>query len=425
MATLMIEGSHPLGGVITAHGAKNSALPLLAASLLCSSPVTLHACPLLSDVAASVAILQHLGCAVERQGETVSIVPPPTCRDTIPTALMHEMRSSIVFLGAMLAKNGEARLCFPGGCELGPRPIDWHLAALSRMGVTVTEQGGLLHCRVAKRLCGERIVLSFPSVGATENVLLAAVLAKGTTELHNAAREPEIVDLCRFLTACGARISGIGESVLYIEGVDRLHGCAYTVMPDRIEIATYLAAAAVTGGDVTVRRAEPSHLTAVLSAFEEAGCALTAKDSSIRLKAPAQLRRIKTVRTAPYPGFPTDAQAPLMAMLTRAAGTSVFVETMFDSRYKHVEPLVCMGARIKTEGRVAVVEGVSRLHGASVCCTDLRGGAALVVAALAAEGTTRIGRLCHLDRGYAALEQTLETIGGVVRRVDDVPPLCV
>lgn len=425
MATLMIEGNRPLYGEIAAHGAKNSALPLLAASLLCSSPVTLHACPQLSDVTASVAILRQLGCAAERQGDAVTVSPPPVCRTTIPASLMHEMRSSIVFLGAMLAKGGEARLCFPGGCELGPRPIDWHLTALRAMGVTIREQGGWLHCRVASRLRGARIVLPFPSVGATENVLLAAVLANGTTALHNAAREPEIIDLCRFLNGCGARIRGMGESVLYIEGVSRLHGGEYRVMPDRIEIATYLAAAAVTGGDVTVHGADASHLAAVLDAFEEAGCALTVRENRIRLKAPAVLRRIKMLRTAPYPGFPTDAQAPFMAMLTKAQGTSVFAETMFDSRYKHVEPLICMGAHIKTEGRVAVVEGVRRLHGARVCCTDLRGGAALVVAALAAEGTTYIGRLNHLDRGYEALESTLESVGGRIRRIDGDPPILV
>lgn len=419
MAVLMIEGMHPLCGEIRAHGAKNSALPLLAASLLVSSAVTLHDCPSLSDVSASIAILRHLGCAVRREENTVTVVPDAGCAVTIPETLMREMRSSIVFLGAMLAKGGKAQLCFPGGCELGPRPIDWHLAALKRMGVRVEEQGGKLNCSVMGRLRGARIVLSFPSVGATENILLAAVLADGTTEIHNAAREPEITDLCRFLNMCGARIRGMGESVLYIDGVTRLHGCEYAVMPDRIEVATYLAAAAVTGGDVTVRNADPTHLTAVMSALEEAGCLLTTAGDVVRLQATKRLSRVKCIRTLPYPGFPTDAQAPLMAMLTKAAGTSVFVETMFDSRYKHVEPLTCMGARIKTEGRVAVVEGVSRLHGARVCCTDLRGGAALVVAALAAEGTTRIEKLCHLDRGYADLEETLVSVGAVARRVDE------
>ncbi len=420
MAVLKIEGTHPLCGELSVHGAKNSALPLLAASLLCSQTVTLHDCPSLSDVTASLAILRHLGCAVTRDGATVTVTPPPDgCKTTIPSSLMHQMRSSIVFLGAMLAKGGQAHLCFPGGCELGPRPIDWHLAALRRMGVRIVEQGGVLRCATDGRLHGARIVLSFPSVGATENVLLAAVLAVGTTEIHNAAREPEIIDLCCFLKACGARISGIGGDVLYIEGVSRLHGCEYAVMPDRIVAATYLSAAAITGGDLTVHNAPSPYLTAVLSAFEEAGCTLAVTPTAVRLKAPRRLSRVKSIRTLPYPGFPTDAQAPLMAMLTTAAGTSVFCETMFDSRYKHVAPLTCMGAHIKTEGRVAIVEGVRTLHGARVGCTDLRGGAALVVAALAAEGTTTIEKLCHLDRGYAALETTLESVGAVIRRVDE------
>ncbi len=417
MHTLVIQGKRPLNGMVQLHGAKNSALPLLAASMLASSPVIFDRCPPLSDVAASVSILQHLGCNTVRQGETVEIIPCDDCRDTIPEHLMREMRSSIVFLGAMLAKAGSAHLCFPGGCELGPRPVDLHLSALRQMGVVIREEGGTLHCSVPDGLRGAHITLSFPSVGATENILLAAVLAKGETVICNAAKEPEIVDLCRFLSACGARITGGGESIIRIEGVHRLIGCRYTVMADRIEAATYLAAAAVTKGDVTVCGANAAHMAALLTIYEEAGCTLVVKPNSIRLKAPERLRRVKTIRTMPYPGFPTDAQAPVMAMTAVADGTSVFVENIFDSRYKHVGELTRMGAHIKTEGRVAIVEGVRTLSGATVCCTDLRGGAALVVAALAAEGTTQIGRLCHLDRGYAALEQTLCRIGADVRRV--------
>ncbi len=416
MSKLVINGGRRLEGELTLHGAKNSALPLLAAAMLPSSPVILDRVPTLSDVHASAAILTHLGCTVHRDGDSMEIVPSPDCADHIPERLMREMRSSIVFLGAMLAKAGKARLCFPGGCELGPRPIDLHLQALRQMGVEVAEDGCALHCRAPKGLHGARIALSFPSVGATENVLLAAVLAKGQTVLSNAAKEPEIVDLCTFLNACGARIRGAGESVLHIEGVDRLIGCRYSVMPDRIEATTYLAAAAATGGSVTLNGAVPSHLTAVLSVFEEAGCTLHTSNAVIRLKAPARLSRVRVVRTMPYPGFPTDAQAPVMAMATVAAGTGVFIENIFDSRYKHVSELVRMGAQIKTEGRMAVVEGVPALHGAKVCCTDLRGGAALLVAGLAAQGTTEIGRLCHLDRGYVAPERMLTALGADIRR---------
>lgn len=417
MSKLVINGGRRLEGELTLHGAKNSALPLLAASMLPSSPVILDRVPMLSDVHASAAILTHLGCTVHRDGDSMEIIPLPDCADHIPERLMREMRSSIVFLGAMLAKAGQARLCLPGGCELGPRPIDLHLQALRQMGVEIVEDGCALYCHAPKGLRGARIALSFPSVGATENVLLAAVLAKGQTILSNAAKEPEIVDLCTFLNACGARIRGAGESVLYIEGVDRLIGCRYSVMPDRIEATTYLAAAAVTGGAITLNNAMPSHLIAVLSVFEEAGCTLHTSNAGIRLKAPERLSRVRTVRTMPYPGFPTDAQAPVMAMATVAAGTSVFIENMFDSRYKHVSELGRMGAQIKTEGRMAVVEGVSALHGAKVCCTDLRGGAALLVAGLAAHGTTEIGRLCHLDRGYVTPERELTALGAdIVRR---------
>ncbi len=416
MSKLVIEGSRTLRGELTLHGAKNSALPLLAASLLGDSPVVLTRCPPLSDVAASVSILRHLGCEVVTEGDCVEVRQGASCRSDIPEAQMREMRSSIVFLGAILARAGEAHLCFPGGCELGPRPIDLHLAALCQMGVTVREDGGTVHCRAPHGLHGATVTLSFPSVGATENVLLAAVLAQGETVLCNAAREPEIVDLCRFLNTCGARITGGGEGVIRIQGVRRLIGCRYEVMPDRIEAATYLAAAAVTGGELLLRGVQPLHLSAVLSVLEEAGCALLAKSDTVHLKAPQRLGRIRTVRTMPYPGFPTDAQAPIMAMAAVADGTSVFIENIFDSRYKHVGELRRMGACIKTEGRVAVVEGVKRLSGAKVSCTDLRGGAALVVAALAAEGRTEIDRLCHLDRGYAALEQGLCSLGACVVR---------
>ncbi len=417
MSKLMINGGRRLEGELALHGAKNSALPLLAATLLSSSPIILDRVPLLSDVEASAAILSHLGCTVHRDGDSVEVIPCDTCAEYIPERLMREMRSSIVFLGAMLAKAGRARLCFPGGCELGPRPIDLHLQALRQMGVRVAEDGCSLYCEAPKGLQGARIALSFPSVGATENVLLAAVLAKGQTVLSNAAKEPEIVDLCTFLNACGARIRGVGESVLYIEGVERLIGCRYSVMPDRIEAATYLAATAVTGGEITLKGAVPSHLTAVLSVFEEAGCTLHTCPDSIRLKAPSRLSRVRLVRTMPYPGFPTDAQAPVMAMTAFASGTSVFIENIFDSRYKHVSELVRMGAQIKTEGRMAVVEGAPSLHGGKVCCTDLRGGAALLVAALGAQGTTEIGRLCHLDRGYATPETVLTALGADIKRI--------
>ena len=285
------------------------------------------------------------------------------------------------------------------------------------MGVCVEENGGMLRCTAPRGLQGASITLSFPSVGATENILLAAVLADGETVLRNAAKEPEIVDLCRFLNACGAEIKGGGDSTIVVRGVDRLRGCTYAVMPDRIEAATYMAAAAITGGDITLHRAAAEDLSAVISVLREAGCVVETTDDDITLIAPTRLHRVKTIRTMPYPGFPTDAQAPLMAMLTKASGTSIFIENIFDSRYKHVDELARMGARIKAEGRVAIVEGVDRLHGARVSCTDLRGGAALMIAALAADGVSEIDALTHIDRGYADPERVLTSLGACVKRI--------
>lgn len=417
MAKLLLEGLHKLNGAVAIHGAKNSALPVLAATLLANGQCEVVNCPRLSDVAASAAILRGLGCQVDHRGDCVAVDSSGLCRCEIPDDLMREMRSSIVFLGAILARCGEAHMSFPGGCELGPRPIDLHLAALQKLGAVIEEDRGHLRCRAEGRLKGTDIALALPSVGATENVLLAAATAQGVTTLHNAAREPEIEDVCNFLNACGAHIRGGGGDVITIEGVEELHGCRHRVIPDRIEAATYMAAAAATGGTLVLRHMEPAHLSMVIPAFEEAGCRMTLWKNELLISAPPRLKRIRSVRTMPYPGFPTDAQAPVMAMACVAEGTSVFVENIFESRYKHAGELSRLGAKIKVEGRVAVVEGVPGLSGAPVECTDLRGGAALVVAALAAEGQTVITGLHHLDRGYEGLEDNLEAVGAVIKRV--------
>lgn len=416
MERLIVEGGHRLEGAVSIHGAKNAALPLLAATLLSPGVCELHNCPRLSDVAVSVRILRQLGAEVTVQEDVITVNAQAVGGHAVPDELMREMRSSIVFLGALLARCGEAELSFPGGCELGPRPIDLHLAALSRLGAQITESHGRLQARVAGRLRGATVSLPFPSVGATENVLLAAVTAAGTTVIHNAAREPEVADLCRFLCGCGARIHGIAESTLTVEGVERLHGCTYRVMPDRIETATYMAAAAATGGTVLLKNVDPETARPVFAAFEEAGCRLTLWPRELLIHAPARLRRVRTVRTMPYPGFPTDAAPPLLAMCCVADGTGVFVETVFESRYKYVGELNRMQACVKVEGRVAVVEGVPALSGAAVSCTDLRGGAALLVAALAAGGESAIGEVRHLDRGYESVETALSTLGATVRR---------
>ena len=418
MAKLVINGGRRLGGAVHIHGAKNSALPILAATVLVDGCCEIENCPKLSDVAAAVAILEHLGCRVTREEHTVVVDARGVCRGDIPDVLMREMRSSIVFLGAIAARTGGARLSFPGGCELGPRPIDLHVAALRQLGLHIREECGQLRCSSKGRLKGCAITLAFPSVGATENILLAAATAEGTTTIFNAAREPEICDLCAFLTACGARIRGGGESTIVIEGVEKLSGCTHRVIPDRIETATYMGAAAITGGSLLIKDVCPEHIRAITPVFEEMGCQLTSWEQEVLVSAPARLRRVKTVRTLPYPGFPTDAQALVMAMACAAEGTSVFIETIFESRYKHAGELMRLGARIKVEGRVAVVEGNAQLSGAPVECTDLRGGAALVLAALAAEGQTEITDLYHLERGYEALTECLCQVGASATLVE-------
>lgn len=418
MSRLIIEGKHRLNGAVTIHGAKNSALPVLAATLLARGTSEIHNCPLLSDVAASVRILRYLGCTVSRSDGCVTVDSTGLDRSDIPDALMREMRSSIVFLGAIAARTGEAHMSFPGGCELGTRPIDLHLSALRQLGMEIIEERGRLECRVKGRLKGTTIALAFPSVGATENILLASVTAGGTTSILNAAREPEITDLCDYLNHCGARISGAGESAITVEGVDVLYGCTHSVIPDRIETVSYMAAAAITGGSLTLKAVYPEHIATVLPAFEEAGCIIVPRRGELSINAPPRLHRVRTIRTMPYPGFPTDAQAPTMAMVCVSDGTSVFIENIFESRYKHAGELMRLGAGIKIEGRVAVVEGVERLSGAEVECTDLRGGVALVIAGLAADGITEVTQIHHIDRGYEKLVQNLSDIGAVIKRIE-------
>ena len=414
MSAYLVEGGRPLDGSVRIHGAKNSVLPILAACLLVPGECVVRNCPDLSDVTASLDILRHLGCAVRREGDAVIVdASAPTGWD-VPDDLMREMRSSVIFLGAVLGRMGQADLCAPGGCELGPRPIDLHLAAMRSLGAVIAEAGGGLHCTGGLR--GADIVFSLPSVGATENAMLAAVAAEGDTTITNAAREPEIVDLQQFLCAMGADVHGAGSSVITIRGGKRLHGGAYAVMGDRIVAATYLAAAASAGGTVEVTGVDWRHLSTVTAVLAEAGCTLTSTPERILLRCQAPLRGVRPVRTAPYPGFPTDAQAPLMAALCKGTGCSVFVENIFESRYRHVDELCRMGADIRVEGRVAVVYGVPRLHAAQVRSTDLRGGAALVVAALGAEGESIVTGIHHVERGYQDLPGDLRLLGASVRR---------
>ena len=419
MQKLVIRGEKRLSGEITVQGAKNSALPLLAGCVLCSGEVRLVNCPSLSDVFASCRILNCLGCKSRYRDNCVTVSAADIAGCAVPEDLMREMRSSIVFLGALLGRIGECELSFPGGCELGPRPIDMHLCALEQMGVKITEEYGVLCCECPHGLHGAKISLSFPSVGATENIMLAAVLAKGETVIYNAAREPEITDLGNFLNCCGARVSGHGTSTVIISGVSSLHGCEYEIMPDRIAAATYMSAAAITGGEIDLRNARACDMQAVIPVFEQMGCQLFTYENRIYINGKRPLTAVRTVRTMPYPGFPTDAQAVIMAALTKAKGTSVMVENIFCSRYRHVDELVRMGANIKTEGKVAVIEGVRTLRGARVRAFDLRGGAALVLAGLAAQGETEVENVCYIDRGYDDIETNLRSVGADISRVTE------
>lgn len=415
--SILTRGGNPLRGEICVQGAKNSTLPLLAAAVACRGETVLHNCPELTDVHVSARILRRLGCRCTRRDKTLIVDPDGMTRCDIPHELMREMRSSIVFLGAILARTGEASLSFPGGCEIGPRPIDLHLSAFRKLGVEIREEHGCLLCTAPHGITGGFVSLAFPSVGATENLLLAAATGNGTTVVANAAREPEIVDLARYLNQCGARIYGAGESCVIIEGVRTLHGCEYTVMPDRIVAATYMAAAAVTGGTVLLKKVNGSHLLPVLSAFEETGCVILQSDDELLIRAPERLQPVRHVRTMPYPGFPTDAQAPVMVMAALGDGTSIFVENIFESRYKHAGELNRLGAKIKVEGKVAVIEGVPELSGAPVSAQDLRGGAALVAAGLAAQGETQIMNPQYIDRGYERFEENLRSLGAEVYRI--------
>lgn len=417
MKKILIKGGKRLEGEIDLQGAKNSVLPVLAATFLCGEKSIVHNCPSIADVDTSIKILTALGCVCERNGKSLTVDPSNANGHKIPDDLMREMRSSVVFLGAVLGKMGKAVISSPGGCELGPRPIDLHLSALKKMGVTITEEHGLLLCEAKNGINGTEISLGFPSVGATENIILAAVLAKGLTVIHNAAKEPEISDLADFLNSAGARIYGGGSDTVYIHGVQKLTSTEHSIIPDRIVAATYMSCAAITGGDIVIKDAMPSHMTSILSVFRDTDCAITVTGKSIRINAGKKLLRVPTVRSLVYPGFPTDAGPLVIAMLTKAKGTSVFVENIFENRFRYVDELKRLGAKIETQGKIAIIDGVDTLSGATCKCTDLRGGAALITAGLCAGGDTIIDEIVHIERGYDDVVGTLKMLGADIEYV--------
>ena len=415
MNALHIRGGKRLAGEWRVHSAKNAILPIMAAAILTAEKTTLHDCPDLSDIRYMGDILQTLGCAVNRRPDSIVIDPQGLCSHEMPDGLSKKIRSSIFLMGPILARFGRATVTFPGGCEIGLRPIDLHLSGLRQLGVRIVEEGGMIHCDGGSMRAGN-VHFDYPSVGATENVMMASVLLPGTTVLHNVAREPEIVDLQQFLCAMGARVSGAGTHTITVEGVPRMHGVTYQPMPDRIVAGTLLAAAAATGGSVCLSNVHSADLGAVYAKLREMGCAIREQERAVWLESPGRLSAFHLLQTQPHPGFPTDMQAQMLTLAAAAKGTSVVVENVFENRFTHAGDLNRMGANVMINGRTAVIKGVERLYGARVTARDLRGGAALAIAGLAAEGETTIEHAELIDRGYERLEDMLAALGAQVCR---------
>ncbi|MBQ3053719.1 MAG: UDP-N-acetylglucosamine 1-carboxyvinyltransferase [Clostridia bacterium] len=415
MSTYVVHGGNLLTGEVRIGGAKNSVLPIMAASLLNLSQTKLLDCPNITDVDISIEILKHLGCSVHREGYTAEIDSSEINNFEIPLELMNKMRSSFIFLGAMLAIGGKAVCGYPGGCELGARPIDLHLKAFKKLGVRIKEKGGYISCDSSHfKAC--KVALDFPSVGATENIMLLACKQKGTTIIINAAREPEIKDLQNFLNSMGAHISGAGSSRIRIEGVPSLKSVKKRIMPDRIVAATMMFAVATTGGNITLKNVDCSHLESIIFLLKDCGAEIYTHCDSLDIKCVGRLKSPDTLQTMPYPGFPTDAQSQALASFTTMEGTSIVKETIFENRFNQTSELKKMGADITIGDRMAVIRGVPRLHGAHVYSPDLRGGAALVIAALGAEGKTIVDNIHYIDRGYDNLENMISSLGGDIIR---------
>ena len=419
MEKLIVKGGNRLVGAVKTSGAKNAVLPIIAASILGTTPSHLDEVPMLEDVHTISEVLNCLGLAVECSPEknVLDIDSTEITSYEAPYELVRTMRASFLVMGPLLARIGKARISMPGGCAIGARPIDIHLKGFEALGVKIEQGHGYIEASAPEGLTGTSIYFDFPSVGATENIMMAASLAEGTTILENAAEEPEIVDLANYLNKMGAKIRGAGTDTIRIEGVDKLHGADYTIIPDRIEAGTYMIAAAMTGGDIVVENVLPEHQKPLIAKLREAGAVVEEDIDKVRVIGKNPLKAV-SIKTLPYPGFPTDMQAQMMAMMVIAEGRSKVTETVFENRFMHVVELNRMGAQISTEGRSAVIDGPCKLTGCDVRATDLRAGAAMILAGLVAEGTTRIGDLHHIDRGYENIVAKLKNLGADIERVD-------
>ncbi len=420
MAKYVISEGVPLKGKVKVDGAKNSVLPIIAASLLGESKSIIEEVPDLYDVKMMCDLVRSLGAEVypQENNSSIGFYAGNITNSTAPYELVSKLRASFLIMGPLLAKTGFVRVALPGGCAIGSRPVDLHLKGFTALGAEIAQGHGYIEARRSKRLTGNKIYLDFPSVGATENILMAAVLAEGQTSIENAAIEPEIVDLASYLNEMGACIKGAGTDTIRIEGVERLLGCTHTVIPDRIEAGTYMVAAAITNGDIEIENVVPDHLKPIMAKLKESGLEISEEISSIKIKSTGVLKPVD-VKTLPYPGFPTDMQAQMTSLLSRTQGTSIVTETIFENRFMHVSELKRMGANIKIDGRTAVIEGKQSLMGASVKATDLRAGAALVLAGLSAEGATEIGEIQHIDRGYCKLDRKLKALGAKIERIEE------
>lgn len=414
MSKYIIKGGNKLEGEVKISGSKNAALPIIAATILNAGKTTLYNVPDIHDTQMMFEILKNLGGKIEKKNNKIIIDTSKINNFEIPENLMRQMRSSVILAGSLLGKYREATFSYPGGCDIGSRPIDLHLKGFEKLGINITKNYGNISC-ICDKIIGEKIDLDFPSVGATENIMLASCMAEGTTLITNAAREPEIIDLQNFLNKMGAKIKGAGSNQIQIEGVKKLKDVSYNIMPDRIEAGTFLCATAVTAGNVKLLNLNPEHITPIINKLEETNCKMNIKKNSIELLAPKKLKAVD-IKTMPYPGFPTDMQSVFAAMLTIAKGTSVIVENIFENRYKYTQELNRMGAKISIEGKTAVIKGTRKLYGTTVNATDLRGGAALVIAGLAAKGVTNVENIEYILRGYEKIESKLSKLGANIKK---------